>query len=90
MTEKQKRRRAAMIKRGRSHFVWRYGVLGWGLSTAIAWAVFMELWQSGLEHFSAARLAIYLAVALLLFPVGGYLWGRCMWKWTTASKADVQ
>lgn len=64
---------AATRKLGRKAFVWRYGVLGWGLSTAIlfaAWTGYQQGWTSFL---------IQLPLALVLFPLGGVLWGHCMW-----------
>ena len=58
---------------GRSQFVWRYGVLGWGLSTAIVFALFQS-YTLGWSGFF-----IHLIPALILFPLGGILWGRFMW-----------
>lgn len=64
---------AKFREQGRSRFVVRYGVLGWGVSTAILfslWNGFSEGWDG--FYFK-------LIPALVLFPLGGYLWGRFMW-----------
>jgi hypothetical protein len=64
---------AATRKMGRETFVWRYGVLGWGVSTAIlfaAWTGYQQGW---------AAFLVQLPLALVLFPLTGILWGRCMW-----------
>lgn len=61
-------------KVGRSAFVWRYGVFGWGISTAILFAG-LECshngWQAGLTQ---------LPIALVVFPLCGVVWGRLMWR----------
>ena len=88
-SEKQHQRRETMLAKGRSYFVWRYGVIGFGVTTGLCWAVAMELWRSGFGQFSIAQLAIHLVGALLLFPAGGYLWGRCMWSlWKRAGTRE--
>jgi len=68
---------------GRSKFVWRYGVLGWGLTTAILFSLLMAC-AEGWDGF-----LFKLIPALVIFPIGGYAWGRIMWafferKWRPA------
>jgi hypothetical protein len=68
-TEKSDRIR----KLGRGKFVLRYGVLGWGISTAILFSLitgFTEGWDG---------FVFKLIPALIIFPLGGYVWGRLMW-----------
>jgi hypothetical protein len=60
---------------GRKQFVLRYGVLGWGLSTAVAFAA-VEGYMHGFERFFGL-----LIPSLILFPLGGILWGRLMWMY---------
>jgi hypothetical protein len=60
--------------KGRTRFVWRMGVVAWGLPTAITWAVVMAAFQ-GWE-----RLPLLLPIALLLFPIGGYWFGASTWR----------
>lgn len=58
---------------GRSHYVQRFWVVGWGQATAVLWACLMayiEGWH---------RLPLFLALGLIGFPLGGYLVGRYMW-----------
>jgi|1186.fasta_scaffold139987_2 hypothetical protein len=63
-----------LVKLGRSKFVLLFGVLLWGLPTAILFALtrgYLDGWDSFLPQ---------LIIALILFPLGGILWGRIMWK----------
>ena len=74
MTEKQFAKWAKTRKMGRERFIWLHGVLIWGISTAILWSIFMMVSQG----FNT--LPLNLAIALILFPIGGYFWGILMWK----------
>ena len=58
---------------GRSQFVFRYGVLGFGLLTATLFV----LLQGYLHGVTTAL--FQLVPAFILFPLGGYAWGRFMW-----------
>ncbi|MEM6798040.1 MAG: hypothetical protein AAF589_00870 [Planctomycetota bacterium] len=60
--------------RGRNRFIRVYGVLGWGVSTAVFWSIFMTFVQ-GWE-----RLLQVLPFALVAFPIGGYFFGSWAWK----------
>jgi hypothetical protein len=62
-------------KLGRKQFILRYGVLGWGLPVAIGYSVSMA-YQQGWDSFP-----IFLILSLILFPLGGILFGRLMWWW---------
>lgn len=62
-----------ILEQGRSKFVWRYGVLGWGVSTAILFSLLM----AGAEGWDGFLFKLILA--LVIFPIGGYVWGRIMW-----------
>jgi hypothetical protein len=78
MSQKQLENWARIRQRGRTRYVWFNGVLCWGLSTGVLWAVTMAAvqgWQ---------RLPLLLAIALIGFPLGGYFVGRCTWKLTEA------
>ncbi len=63
----------AAVSDERRRFILRRGVFGWGLITAILWSVAMAWWGPG-------PLWIYLAVALVLFSIGGWFWGAVMWR----------
>ena len=58
---------------GRSQFVFRYGVLGFGLATATLFVL-----VQGYLHGVTAAL-FQLVPAFILFPLSGYAWGRFMW-----------
>lgn len=60
--------------RGRTSYVVRYGVLLWGVTTAVLWTIGMRLW------FVDGPLLPMLAVALVAFGFGGWLFGAAMWR----------
>ena len=73
-------------KLGRKGFIWKYGVIRWGILTAILSSLMMGAWK-GWEH-----LYVSLPVALIVFPIGGYFWGSMVWasmekKYTPPIKA---
>ncbi len=74
MNVKQKERWARLREMGRRRYIWIHGVLGWGVSVAIAWSVSIA-WDEGWD-----RLPILLPIALVLFPFGGYFFGAIMWR----------
>lgn len=61
-------------KMGLVPFVLVYGVLAWGLSTGVIWAVVMSV-MSGWEKFF-----MRLLVACIFFPIGGVLFGFFVWR----------
>jgi hypothetical protein len=65
---------AKLVKLGRSKFVLLYGVLLWGIPTGILFALvrgYSDGWGTFLPQ---------LILSLILFPLGGILYGRLMWK----------
>lgn len=68
-------------ERGRSHFMWTRGALGWGVPTAVFWLIFMWWMHPG---FVTARLVL---IAAVLFPAGGLAWGWFMWWFMERSHA---
>ena len=66
-------------------FVWRYGVVGWGLSTALIWTAAMCLWRALDDGLTWRRGLLQLGAALVLFPIGGYFWG--LWTWGAVQRA---
>ena len=58
---------------GRSRFVMRFWVLGWGLTTALFWSLLMAYTEGWYQ------LPIFLAFGLIGFPPGGLVIGRMMW-----------
>lgn len=58
--------------KGKSHFVWRFGVLWWGGMMALIF---------GVKHFLQPMEPQWIGYALLLiFPVGGYFCGLWIWR----------
>ncbi len=76
--EKLKRIRAG----GKARFIWFYGVMCFGLPCAILFAVAFQIVMHGfsLSIFVADNFLTLLIVSLVLWPVGGYVWGVLMWK----------
>lgn len=58
----------------KNRYCWTWGVCGWGLTTAVTFALVMSL--SDDKPFLP-----YLLLSLIMFPPGGYLWGLIMWHW---------
>ena len=65
---------AKISKLGRTQYVLRYGVLGWGVPTAILFAL-IQSYRLGSDGF-----LFQLIPALIIFPLGGILFGRIMWR----------
>jgi hypothetical protein len=70
---------------GRTDFILRRGVLGWGLPAAILTILYKIIQEQG---FTApqltASLRTVIAVAVVVFPLAGALFGR--WLWTTSEQ----
>jgi hypothetical protein len=58
-----------------------YGVLGWGVPVAIGMAVNEGL-KTGMSGFFRQ-----LAIGLVLFPLGGILFGRLLWRFMVRKHA---
>jgi hypothetical protein len=65
---------AKFNKLGRTQYVLRYGVLGWGIPTGILFALFTGL-MDGWDLFLPQLIR-----ALVLFPLIGILCGRIWWR----------
>jgi hypothetical protein len=66
-------KRAKFSKLSRSQYVLRFGVFGWGIPTAILFAL-IQSYRLGSDGF-----LFQLIPALIIFPLGGILFGRIMW-----------
>jgi hypothetical protein len=64
---------AKLSKLSRSQYVLRFGVLGRGIPTAILFAL-IQSYRLGSDGF-----LLQLIPALIIFPLGGILFGRLMW-----------
>jgi hypothetical protein len=68
---------------GRRAFVWRYGVLGWGLPAAlltIAYAFTREQGFSWSADAASSKLRAGIVLTLVLFPALGHTFGARLWE----------
>ncbi len=66
----------------RNQYCWRFGVLGWGLTTAVAFAIVMSTSRDD-------GILKWLTISLLVFPASGYLWGLFMWRFVGPGKREA-
>ena len=66
---------------GRSHFVWRYGVVGFGVPMAVVAVVYKLVQEQGLNWslVMSTHLRLGIAVAVVAFPLFGYFFGGRLW-----------
>ena len=58
---------------GKQSFVWKYGVMYWGITTAILFLLLTRLIFH--DEWEWRRLIL----VLISFPITGYFWGICFW-----------
>ncbi len=63
-----------LIDKGEWHYIFVYGVLGWGVSTAVLFSLLQGFF--GYVGFFGV-----LPLSLILFPIGGLFWGLYMWSY---------
>ena len=66
----------AIRRKGKKRYLLVQGALQWGLSTGFLWAVIMVLFSR------VENPLVMFSVAMILFPIGGLLWGSLMWNWS--------
>jgi hypothetical protein len=71
---------------GRTMFIWRRGVFGWGIPVALLTIAYQIVQEQGFvwRLVMTQDLRSGIAVAALVFPLCGYLFGR--WLWTTGEE----
>jgi hypothetical protein len=74
LTDKQREKWEKTRQLGPRRYALFYGVLLWGVPTAILWAAAM----SAIQGWN--RLPGLLLIALIGFPIGGIFFGKLMWK----------
>ncbi|MGL5390800.1 MAG: hypothetical protein ACRDA8_05310, partial [Shewanella sp.] len=69
--------------KGKRHFIWRYGVLYWGVTTAVLWSL--------LSYFFQPSDPVWLMplIALVLFPLGGIPLGYYLWHSSEAKYKKI-
>lgn len=78
-TEHQRERARKVRARGRWHFIFWRGVVGWGVPTAVIFSALMAWLDEG-GSFQVGFLT-HFVLAIVLFPIGGIFWGAYMWRW---------
>ena len=66
---------------GRSTFIWRRGVFGWGVPVALITIAYQVVQEQGFvwRLVMTQHLKTGIAIAMLVFPLCGYLFGRYLW-----------
>ena len=72
-----------IISKGKWHYIFFHGVIGWGVSTA----VLFSLIQAFIKEIPFTET---LALSFVLFPLGGIAWGALMWGYLTKSYDKAQ
>ena len=77
MRQRQRNRKWEKTRqRGRKAFLYRYGVFGWGLWSGVLFLIINEGMSINSFKFSFTTV-----LYIVLFMVGGYIWGTFMWNW---------
>jgi hypothetical protein len=80
-TEEERRKLWLEIKaKGRRRFVWRSGVLGWGLPVFAIWTPLMLFFGPSTHRASLPENVGIIVFSLLIWMLAGYLYGHRMWK----------
>ena len=71
---------------GRTMFIWRRGVFGWGIPVALITIAYQIVQEQGFvwRLVMSQHLRVGIGLAVLVFPLCGYLFGR--WLWTTGEE----
>jgi hypothetical protein len=66
---------------GRSTFIWRRGVFGWGIPVALLTIAYQIVQEQGFVRrlVMTQHLKTGIGAAMLVFPLCGYLFGRYLW-----------
>jgi hypothetical protein len=90
--DRERRRWERMRAGGRSAFVWRSGVAGWGLPAALVTGAYKVIQEQGLgwppELTDGLRTALVLIA--LVFPALGYVFGGWLWAQGEARYARLR
>ena len=74
---------------GRTTFIWRRGVFGWGIPVALVTIAYQVVQEQGFvwRLVMTQHLKTGIGVAMLVFPLCGYLFARYLW---TAGEENYQ
>lgn len=78
--------------RGRTAFIWRYGVAMWGIPAAVITILYKIQQELGLSLASLAlpfphKLRLAIGISMVFFPILGHVFGRQLWD---RGEADYQ
>ena len=76
MNQRQYENWTKLRKKGMNNFIWFRGVLLWGILNGLLWLGLMEFISPSQNIIQRA------IIALIMFPLGGYFWGKWVWKIT--------
>lgn len=80
LTARQRDRLKETIARGKQSFLWKRGVLLFGLTSyALFFVLDYLFWRTRIHGPVAPEFISVLLVSLPIWLVGGYLWGLAMW-----------
>ena len=74
---------AQLRARGKRAFIWRVGILGWGLTVlllTLLWSAILQPLLTGADFPSAPEVALRAVIGAPIWAIGGYLFGLWMWK----------
>ena len=77
--KKQQEQRKRMIAKGPWYFIIIFGVIGWGIPTALLFSLIMPYFNDSLTFVGVLKEAI------IFFPLGGIFYGFGMWWWVNRS-----
>jgi len=80
---KYEERRQAWLQikaKGRSRYVWRTGVIGWGLPVFAIFTPLMLILNPGTHPWFWGEIAGISVFSFLVWMLAGYFFGRLMWK----------
>jgi magnesium-transporting ATPase (P-type) len=80
LSEQQKEKLSRILAKGNWRYVILYGVVMWGVMTAILFRVLMIYWKGNEEPFWGQFLSAETVFALIIFPIVGIGFGLAMWK----------
>ncbi|MBD0380182.1 hypothetical protein [Paenibacillus sedimenti] len=81
MKEKQRSKWEKLRAKGKKNFIIFNGVIGWGVPTAILFTFLMSFMENYSIRFNQDFFEL-LIISIVLFPIGGILFGLWVWGWT--------
>jgi len=82
-SDKDEERRQAWLQiraKGKKRYVWRTGVMGWGLSVFAIFTPVMLIFGPRTHQLSKTEIVGTMIFSLLVWMVAGYFFGLSMWK----------